>query len=97
MKVAAGHQDGTAIDMNAGAGPDKRYKWMIENGWKYGFRRTVEVERWHWEYQPGKTMFGRVKKSDKSWDKYFTEANLAAVIVVPADSPVTKQEDVGDV
>jgi len=97
MKVAAGHQDGTAIDMNAGKGPDKRYKWMIENGWKYGFRRTVGSERWHWEYQPGKTMFGRVSKTNKLWDNYFTQANLAAVIVVPADSPVTKQEDVGDV
>lgn len=45
------------------------YKWLVENAHKYGFVRTVESERWHWEYMPWITdMFFKVGKSNPTWD-----------------------------
>jgi hypothetical protein len=42
------HQSGHALDLNAAAGGV--LSWLNNNGAKYGFRRTVANETWHWEY-----------------------------------------------
>jgi len=75
------HQNGIAFDLQTGMPKDqvprpeimtKEYKWLIENAHKFGFIRTVESERWHWEYQPGSTQFNRVAKDHPTWDSFFT-------------------------
>ena len=42
------HQSGHALDLNAKA--PGVYKWLTANGAKFGFRRTVPSENWHWEH-----------------------------------------------
>jgi len=42
------HQSGHALDLNASSAGV--YGWLSRNGGKYGFRRTVPSENWHWEY-----------------------------------------------
>ncbi|CAF1190018.1 unnamed protein product [Rotaria sordida] len=54
------HGRGIALDLNtncgsqSGAKPNcggsKVYQWLKNNGHKYGFKRTVRSEPWHWEY-----------------------------------------------
>ncbi|CAF1087310.1 unnamed protein product [Rotaria sordida] len=54
------HGRGIALDLNtncgsqSGAKPNcggsKVYQWLKNNGHKYGFKRTVQSEPWHWEY-----------------------------------------------
>ncbi|CAF1595492.1 unnamed protein product [Adineta ricciae] len=54
------HGRGIALDVNtncgsqSGATPNcggsKVYQWLKNNGHKYGFKRTVQSEPWHWEY-----------------------------------------------
>jgi LAS superfamily LD-carboxypeptidase LdcB len=54
------HGRGIALDVNTncgsqtGAKPNcagsKVYQWLKNNGHKYGFKRTVQSEPWHWEY-----------------------------------------------
>ena len=42
------HQSGHALDLNtSGAGVAS---WLASNGARWGFRRTVPSEVWHWEY-----------------------------------------------
>lgn len=41
------HQSGHALDLNTKA--RGVYAWLARNGAKYGFRRTVPSENWHWE------------------------------------------------
>ncbi len=41
------HQSGKALDLNTHA--KGVYGWLTKNGKKYGFRRTVPSEIWHWE------------------------------------------------
>jgi len=59
------HQNGDAIDFNV---PSDVYKWMVKNAIKYNWIRTVESERWHWQYLPKIDMFAIVKKNDPTWD-----------------------------
>ncbi|CAF0776769.1 unnamed protein product [Rotaria sp. Silwood1] len=59
------HGRGVALDLNtncgtqSGAKPNcggsKVYQWLKNNGHKYGFKRTVQSEPWHWEYVGGAT------------------------------------------
>ncbi len=42
------HQSGHALDLNTRAAGV--YTWLNNNGARYGFRRTVPSEAWHWEY-----------------------------------------------
>lgn len=43
------HQDGAALDLNTeGRGV---LRWLNRNGARYGFRRTVPSEPWHWEHR----------------------------------------------
>ncbi len=45
------HQSGHALDLNTkGAGV---LSWLNNNASKYGFKRTVPSEPWHWEYWGG--------------------------------------------
>jgi len=54
------HGKGIALDLNTncgtqtGAKPNcggsKVYQWLLNNGHKHGFKRTVQSEPWHWEY-----------------------------------------------
>ncbi|MBK7580752.1 MAG: N-acetylmuramoyl-L-alanine amidase [Myxococcales bacterium] len=42
------HQSGHALDLNTSAGGV--YSWLSKHGAKYGFKRTVPSEIWHWEW-----------------------------------------------
>ncbi len=41
------HQSGAALDLYVGGGV---YDWLARNARRFGFRRTVPSEPWHWEY-----------------------------------------------
>jgi hypothetical protein len=41
------HQSGHALDLNAKA--PGVYSWLTHNAARFGFRRTVPSENWHWE------------------------------------------------
>ncbi|RME73706.1 MAG: hypothetical protein D6785_16765 [Planctomycetota bacterium] len=44
------HQNGLAVDIDI---PNNSvYQWLKKNAWRYGFKRTVPNESWHWEYRP---------------------------------------------
>lgn len=45
------HQSGHALDLNS-KGPGVM-TWLNNNASKYGFKRTVPSEPWHWEYWGG--------------------------------------------
>ncbi len=42
------HQSGHALDLNTSEG--RVLSWLNANGARYGFRRTVSSEPWHWEW-----------------------------------------------
>jgi hypothetical protein len=42
------HQSGYALDLNTSAGGV--YSYLANHGKAYGFRRTVAIEKWHWEH-----------------------------------------------
>lgn len=43
------HQNGWALDLNThGAGV---YRWLNRNARRFGFKRTVPSEKWHWEHR----------------------------------------------
>ncbi len=44
------HQAGTALDLQTANGTNDAFRWMNKNGSKYGWRRTVTSEPWHWEW-----------------------------------------------
>ncbi|CAF3594990.1 unnamed protein product [Rotaria socialis] len=54
------HGRGVALDLNTNCGSQTGakpncggssvYQWLKNNGHKYGFKRTVQSEPWHWEY-----------------------------------------------
>lgn len=47
------HHLGIAVDIPVG-GSEKtvNYDWLAANACRFGFRRTVPREPWHWEYRP---------------------------------------------
>lgn len=45
------HQSGHALDLNTSA--SGVYSWMSKNAGKFGFKRTVPSEPWHWEWWGG--------------------------------------------
>lgn len=58
------HGVGVALDLNTNCGRQygnrpncggsRVYQWLYNNAHKYGFKRTVQSEPWHWEYKgPG--------------------------------------------
>jgi LAS superfamily LD-carboxypeptidase LdcB len=46
------HQTGRAIDINLLGVPKETFAWLTKNAARFGFRRTVASEPWHWEYSP---------------------------------------------
>lgn len=78
------HGYGLAIDFNTGTrntkkntnisfmdkDKEKKYAWLVKNGWKFGYIRTVGSEEWHFEYIPSKAKNGPyavVAKSNSMW------------------------------
>jgi D-alanyl-D-alanine carboxypeptidase len=49
------HQRGTAVDISVGSITTLTYEWLAANACRFGFRRTVSSEPWHWEYRPRTT------------------------------------------
>ena len=59
---SSNHQSGEALDIEVGMGKGNArsdvskwtpvYRWLVEHGRTFGFKRTVEKECWHWEYRP---------------------------------------------
>lgn len=45
------HQYGITVDMNVKGGKPP-LAWLMANGPRYGFHKTVPSEDWHWEYKP---------------------------------------------
>lgn len=71
------HQDGMAYDFNVTKkdksgvviGTLPSYTWLVIHAFEHGFIRTVQSERWHWEYIPSaKSMFEVIPKNDPTWD-----------------------------
>jgi LAS superfamily LD-carboxypeptidase LdcB len=52
------HQSGRALDINLLGVPRETYAWLKKNASRYGFRRTVASEPWHWEYSPPRRAAG---------------------------------------
>ncbi|NMO22739.1 D-alanyl-D-alanine carboxypeptidase [Pyxidicoccus fallax] len=49
------HQRGLAVDLVVGDVSTTTYEWLASNACRFGFRRTVASEPWHWEYRPRTT------------------------------------------
>ncbi|MDY7225272.1 M15 family metallopeptidase [Hyalangium rubrum] len=49
------HQRGTAVDVSVGDESTPTYEWLAANACRFGFKRTVSSEPWHWEYRPRAT------------------------------------------
>lgn len=49
------HQRGTAVDISVRNTTTLTYEWLAANACRFGFRRTVSSEPWHWEYRPRTT------------------------------------------
>jgi zinc D-Ala-D-Ala carboxypeptidase len=49
------HQRGTAVDISVRNITTLTYEWLAANACRFGFRRTVSSEPWHWEYRPRTT------------------------------------------
>lgn len=44
------HQQGTTVDLDVGGWSGRVYLWLTQNAQRFGFRRTVASEPWHWEF-----------------------------------------------
>jgi LAS superfamily LD-carboxypeptidase LdcB len=53
------HQSGRALDINLLGVPKATYAWLVKNAARYGFRRTVASEPWHWEYSSPRRVASR--------------------------------------
>lgn len=42
------HQSGRALDLRLRS--EQTYAWLLEHARRFGFKRTVRGEPWHWEY-----------------------------------------------
>jgi D-alanyl-D-alanine carboxypeptidase len=49
------HQRGTAVDISVGSIHTRTYEWLAANACRFGYKRTVRSEPWHWEYRPRST------------------------------------------
>jgi D-alanyl-D-alanine carboxypeptidase len=49
------HQRGLALDLVVGNVTTPTYDWLASHACRFGFRRTVQSEPWHWEYRPRTT------------------------------------------
>jgi LAS superfamily LD-carboxypeptidase LdcB len=53
------HQSGRALDINLLGVPKETFAWLTKHASRYGFRRTVASEPWHWEYSPPRRAVAR--------------------------------------
>jgi|7_EtaG_2_1085326.scaffolds.fasta_scaffold07397_3 hypothetical protein len=75
---------GMNMDRHAGTKPQdpisKAYRWMCLNAYKFGFIRTVDTERWHWECRldqtPRPRMFSAISRRNGSWDNQFNQRGM---------------------
>lgn len=44
------HEGGTAVDIESAGGTNAAFRWLTENAHRFGYRRTVSSEPWHWEF-----------------------------------------------
>ncbi|GHG99850.1 M15 family metallopeptidase [Comamonas sp. JC664] len=49
------HERGLAVDLVIGGVTTPTYEWLVSNACRFGFKRTVRSEPWHWEYRPRTT------------------------------------------
>jgi D-alanyl-D-alanine carboxypeptidase len=49
------HQRGLALDLVVGELTTPTYAWLASNACRFGFKRTVRSEPWHWEFRPRAT------------------------------------------
>lgn len=49
------HQRGLALDLVVGDVTSPTYDWLASHACRFGFRRTVQSEPWHWEFRPRTT------------------------------------------
>ena len=67
------HTDpGKQYKASAAPAPTATYKWLMDNAHEYGFIRTVDTERWHWEYHGSGANRFKLPSSHWSWDNHFT-------------------------
>ncbi len=60
------HQSGHALDLNTSSGGV--YSWLNGNAGKFGFKRTVPSEAWHWEWWGSDNGTGPCNDKDKDND-----------------------------
>lgn len=76
------HQRGLALDLAVGDVTSLTYDWLASHACRFGFRRTVQSEPWHWEYRPRST-----QAPEEGQDCLGRELEPEA-----APAPVAKQE-----
>ena len=57
------HQNGRAVDIYID--DYAVYEWLKKHAHKFGFKRTVRREAWHWEYQPGARLARRAATASR--------------------------------
>jgi hypothetical protein len=57
------HQSGRALDLYIG--DPGTFAWLEANGRRFGFKRTVRGEPWHWEYTRPRKKMKKAKKRSK--------------------------------
>jgi D-alanyl-D-alanine carboxypeptidase len=58
------HQSGHALDLVVR--DPEIYAWLVANAGRYGFRRTVKGEPWHWEYRATRAPRSRGRSASAS-------------------------------
>ena len=59
------HQSGVGIDINTY--PHPSFKWCVNNAHRFGFKRNVKGESWHWVFAPNQDIYGQVPPDHESW------------------------------
>lgn len=82
---ASNHGNGVAIDLNTGGRTNyspldtANYVWLIKNGYKFGFIRTVKSEEWHFEYLPNLAKEGPYGKiAGTNANRFYADLGLNA-------------------
>ena len=59
------HQSGIGIDINTY--PHPHFKWCVNHAHRFGFKRNVKGESWHWIYAPNQDIYAEVPPDHESW------------------------------
>lgn len=78
---SSNHGNGIAVDLNTGSRPgtlnSNVYVWLVKNGPKYGFFRTVGSEEWHFEYYPNLINSSPYKKlANSNANRFYSDLGL---------------------